>query len=71
MDAFGAGVRRDPRNGRSSSLSDLRWPVLRSRQKPRFLPAETEPMSEKRPPAVFPMNKEPASPVGMTPGGPS
>jgi hypothetical protein len=27
----------------------LALPWLRSRQKPRFLPAETEPMSEKRP----------------------
>jgi hypothetical protein len=30
--------------------------MLRSRQKPRFLPAETELMSEKRPQAVFPIN---------------
>jgi hypothetical protein len=27
----------------------LRWPMLRSRQKPRFLPAATKPQSEKRP----------------------
>jgi hypothetical protein len=27
--------------------------LLRSRQKPRFLQAETQPMSEKRPQAVF------------------
>jgi hypothetical protein len=38
-----------------SSLSDLRWPIRRSRQKPRFLPAATKPLSEKRPQAVFPM----------------
>jgi hypothetical protein len=31
------------------SLSDLRFPLLRSWQKPRFLPAETKLMSEKAP----------------------
>jgi hypothetical protein len=30
--------------------------MLRSWQKPRFLPAETKPLSEKRPQAVFPMD---------------
>jgi Domain of unknown function (DUF4398) len=35
------------------SLSDLRRPMLRSRQKPRFLPAATKLLSEKRPQALF------------------
>jgi hypothetical protein len=37
-----------PRN-----LSDLHFPLLRSWQKPRFLPAETQLMSEKAPQATF------------------
>ena len=37
----------------TSSVSDLRWPAVRNRQKPRFLPAVTEPMSEKAPQATF------------------
>jgi hypothetical protein len=34
----------------------LAMATLRSRQKPRFLPAATKPMSEKRPQAVFLMD---------------
>jgi hypothetical protein len=30
--------------------------MLRSRQKPRFLPAVTQPMSEKWPQAIFPID---------------
>src|SRR5450631_2305945 len=44
-----------PRIGRPGgpSLSDLHFPLLRSWQKPRFLPAETKLMSEKAPQATF------------------
>src|SRR5260370_860905 len=38
----------EPRN-----LSDLPFPLLRSCQKPRFLPAEAQLMSEKAPQATF------------------
>jgi hypothetical protein len=41
-------VHSAPRN-----LSDLDFPLLRSWQKPRFLPAETKLMSEKAPQATF------------------
>src|SRR5450631_3303387 len=41
------------------SLSDLRFPLLRSWQKPRFLPAETKLMSEKAPQTTF--SNEPRS----------
>jgi hypothetical protein len=37
----------------ASSLSDLHFPLLRSWQKRRFLPAETKLMSEKAPQATF------------------
>jgi hypothetical protein len=37
----------------SRNLSDLHFPLLRSWQKPRFLPAETKLMSEKAPQATF------------------
>jgi hypothetical protein len=37
--------------------------MLRSRQKPRFLPAATKPMSEKRSPTAFLMDQQ--QPVGL------
>src|ERR1019366_2313995 len=50
-----AAPRRRPagREWGPRSLSNLRFPLLRNWQKPRFLPAETKLMSEKAPQATF------------------
>jgi uncharacterized protein len=43
-------------------MSGLHFPLLRSWQKRRFLPAETKLMSEKAPQATFSNEREPQSP---------
>src|SRR6266853_70566 len=46
-------LRTGDNSERPRSLSDLHFPLLRSWQKRRFLPAETKLMSEKAPQATF------------------
>src|SRR5882757_4668828 len=41
-------LRTGDNSGRPRNLSDFHFPVLRSWQKPRFLPAQTKLMSDKR-----------------------